>query len=84
MTTTTHAQDIKTLDKNIGDLAALVKRLAVADEFDELRLIIHRPGWTTPAEHLLVQGALDALRAQIDGFVALKGALLDASRQVGK
>lgn len=85
MATALQAHDIKALDRNVGDLVGQLKRLAVVDDLEELRLkIIPRPGWTTPAEFLLVQGAINALRNQVEGALALKGVVMDASRRIGQ
>ena len=66
-------------------IKALSQSLAsVADDKDlkELLLIIHRPGWTTPAERQLVQGVIEAMHGHIQVFQGLKQALMAGSRQV--
>ncbi len=85
MASITQAHDIKALDRHIGELVVSLKRLAEVEDLEELRLkIIPRPGWTTPAEFLLVQGGITALRNQAEGALALKGVIMEASRRVGQ
>jgi hypothetical protein len=56
----------------------------VADdkEFMELLQIIHRPGWTTVAEGLLVTGMIDAMYAYTQTLARLKHVLVTGSRVV--
>jgi hypothetical protein len=48
----------------------------------ELLQIIHRPGWTTPAEMLLVYGYLDAISAHAKLIANLNESLLAGARAV--
>ncbi len=85
MANVSHAHDVRALDRSIGDLVAQMKRLSAVEDLEELRLkIIPRPGWTTPAEFLLVEGAVQALRSQVEGALALKNIVLEASRSIGQ
>jgi hypothetical protein len=85
MATVSQAHDIKALDRSISDLVSVMKRFGTIEDLEELRhKIIPRPGWTTPAEFLLVQGAINALRNQVEGALALKGVVMDASRRIGQ
>ena len=85
MATVSRAHDIKALEHSISDLVTQLRQLTHVEDLEELRLkIIPRPGWTTPAEFLLVQGAINALRNQVEGALALKGVVMDASRRVGQ
>ena len=85
MATVSHTHDIAALGKSVSDLESAMKRFGRVEDLEELRLkIFPRPGWTTPAEFVLVQGAIDALRAQVEAATALKAVVMDASRRVGQ
>ncbi len=73
----------KTVEAHVKTLSEGLAELAKAPEFAELLTIIHRPGWTTPAEALLVAGMLEAMNANVQHLTAMKGALLAGARAVG-
>jgi len=76
--------DIKALDKQVGDLITSMKQLGRVEDLEELRIkVFPRPGWTTPAEFLLVTAAFGALRAQVEAVTALKQKVVEASRSIG-
>jgi len=50
---------------------------------DELLNIIHRPGWTTPAELAFVNAGLDSIDAQIKQLNNLTQGLLNSAKLVG-
>jgi hypothetical protein len=58
-------------------------QVADSADFEELISIIHRPGWTTVAEALLVAGVVEAMHAHTQALAGLKQALLAGSRAVG-
>jgi len=74
--------DIGRLEHTINGVRDRLSVLAEGEELPELIKIIHRPGWTTPAEFRLVSGYLDAITRQIEVIEHLNGALLDGSRMV--
>jgi hypothetical protein len=78
------AQDLKKLEARIKELHQGLKQLSNDDEMDELIRIIHRPGWTTPAELLFVSGLVDALIIKTKTLGNLKHTLIAGSRLVGK
>ncbi len=51
--------------------------------FDELRVIIHRPGWTTVAEEAFVLGQLDVMSHTISLLKVQSNTLLSAAQLVG-
>ena len=72
------------IEKRLRGLAAAFGDAGSSDDFDELFLIIHRPGWTTPAEIALIHSLIDAAENAINGAVQLRGALVDGARAVGE
>jgi hypothetical protein len=65
---------VKEFRKQLGDLAA-------PGEFEEFLRIIHRPGWTTPAEYAFVSAILDGMVANVRGLAQMKTG--PAQRQQG-
>lgn len=76
-------QDTGRLEAGIKSLEQSLVALGDRTDFVELLKIIHRPGWTTPAEALLVSGVVDAMLAHVKVLTSLKQALLTGSRAVG-
>ncbi len=72
------------LETSINQFREELRRLTADDDTAELPKIIHRPGWTTLAEYLLVTGLVDSMRAQVRVLVEMKQALLAGSREVGE
>ena len=74
--------DIPGLGKKITALSKALANLNSGDDLKELLRIIRFPGWTTPAEFLLVNTIVDSMRAQVADLVRTKTALLKASKKV--
>jgi hypothetical protein len=74
--------DPKQIESRCQDLTHALKGVADNKDFDELRSIIHKPGWTTPAEALFVGGILESMLAQAKHMAGLKQALLAGARAV--
>jgi hypothetical protein len=70
------------LEKQIKEVRSTLKNLADDQGFTEMLVMIHRPGWTTPAEAALVNGILDSMNMQATALVRLKQNLLEGSRLV--
>jgi hypothetical protein len=85
-TPATHVtHDLKALEASLGSLVAQARKFGATEDLEELRLkIVPRPGWTTPAEFLLVKSAVDALRAQLQQAQVLRDAVVNASRSIGQ
>lgn len=79
----TGGHDLAHLENRIKELSGHVSAMSTTDDFDELLVIIHRPGWTTPAEMLLVAGLVDAMHEHAHAFATLRQALVNGSRAVG-
>jgi hypothetical protein len=74
----------KALDKKVTSISNALAKLSSAADFRKLILEWRRPGWTTPAEFLLVSGILDSMEAQIDALVTLKANLIKGAQAVSR
>jgi hypothetical protein len=77
-----HRIDIRRLEKKMDSISSGLARVSNADDFRKLILEWRRPGWTTPAEFLLVSGMVDALAYHTIAIDKLKGALIKGSKAV--
>ncbi len=75
--------DVARLEASLKQVQAHLANLSGREDFEELLLIIHRPGWTTVAEFELVSGIVETLQVHAQAMVRLKQALMAGSRQVG-
>jgi hypothetical protein len=73
---------LKKLERSIRSLGDCLNRLSSDNDVAEFLRIIHRPGWTTPAEFKLVTGIVESMIAQARALTQLKGALMTGSRAV--
>ncbi|MDQ1592824.1 MAG: hypothetical protein QOG71_3451 [Pyrinomonadaceae bacterium] len=74
--------DIPGLGKKITALSKALANLNSEDDFKELIRIIRFPGWTTPAEFILVSALVDSMTAQAATLARMKTDLLKGSRKV--
>ena len=70
------------LEARIQSLKTSHTALSNSLSLDEL-IIIHRPGWTTPAELAFVNAGLDSIDAQMKQLSALTQGLINSARLVG-
>lgn len=86
-----HKHDLQGLGERIKKLDASLKALAGSgdktvgasgDDLTELLRIIHQPGWTTPAEFILVSGLVDSLTRQVEAMTEQKKILMAGGRAV--
>ena len=70
--------DLKNIESRCKELTLALNGVADNKEFDELLTIIHKPGWTTPAEALLVHGLLESMVTQAKHIAGLKQTLFGA------
>jgi hypothetical protein len=78
------AQKLKQLESTINELVMNLNQVgSAASELQELLGIIHRPGWTTLAEGLLVQGIAENMLLHTKTLMSLRHTLLTGSRSVG-
>jgi hypothetical protein len=75
--------DLKQIESRCQQVSSSLKELADGKDFDELMLLIRKPGWTTPAEAMLVNGLLDNMSAQAKQLGELKRNLMAGARAVG-
>ncbi len=75
--------DLPHLERRLFELKDIFTKMSDNSDLDELLKIIHRPGWTTPAEFALVISAVESLNAQARNVASLRTALVSSSRQVG-
>ena len=74
--------DIGRLERDIATLQKTVHAFAKDDVYTQLLKYIHAPGWTTPAEFLLVDGAVNAMTAQIRELTALRDVVAGPAREI--
>ena len=75
--------DVSRLEHQLETLNRRVTELNNVNLTKELLNIIHRPGWTTPAELGLVTNSVEALMHNIDGQIQQSRQLLDAAKRIG-
>ncbi len=75
-------EHVAELEARITDLRIQLLKVADAESFKELLILIHRPGWTTPAEALLVRGVVDSMLEHTKLLGEMKRVLLNGSRAV--
>jgi hypothetical protein len=66
----------------LDKIAQLIERNMSAQEVDELRSIVRRPGWRTVAEQSLFIALATALLEHLEAGVRLRSELLEASKQI--
>ena len=76
--------ELAQLEAHIQALKSTHAILADSATTDELSRIIHNPGWTTPAERMLVTNSLEYIIAQAKLLNNLQQGLLAGARLVGK
>lgn len=75
--------NIDRLEKKITALSDALAHLGSEEDFRELIRIIRFPGWTTPAELLLVTATVDTMLGYARVLTQQKAALLKGSKAVG-
>lgn len=78
------AHDIQALERKLKALGESTSKLAAAKHADALVSIIRRPGFTSEAEHALLNAMVDALQHQVTGLQQVHDALYSATDMVGK
>ena len=74
-----YEHDIDRLEKGIRRFQEIAARLAHEKDIEELIPIWKRPGYTTPAEFMLLAGTIDSLISLTESAVSVKGLLMEAS-----
>jgi hypothetical protein len=76
------SSQMKRLQANTNALLRLLADLANERALKELIKEYRRPGWTTPAEFLLVSSIVDSMSAQAKTLTGLRDNLLRGSRAI--
>ena len=92
MSAQTAQHDIAQLESDISRMYAALAALgshrgeptAADDSSSELFKLIHRPGWTTPAEFALVTSFVRSITAGAESLAEMHAALLAGSRSIGR
>jgi hypothetical protein len=75
--------DIDKLASHIRGLQQAIAKLATDNHTEELVRIIHKPGWTTPAEFALMVAGLESAQSQAETLARQLKGLATGARQVG-
>jgi hypothetical protein len=76
--------DIQALEKKVHSLSETLKQLAQTADTESLLRHIRQPGWTTPAEFLLVTSVVETLTGTLTVAAALQKQLVQASGMIGR
>lgn len=74
--------DIGRLETKIKGLNADLAKLGDAKHMEEFLTIIHKPGFTTPAEAVFIEAMVASLHAHTTAALELRASLLDAAARV--
>jgi hypothetical protein len=75
---------VEVLTKQITALSDALAKLGRGTTLAELLKIIHRPGWTTPAEFSFASALLNATQMHVSAIETLQREILSASKAVGE
>jgi hypothetical protein len=79
---TMEKHNLTQLENKFKELQSIFTELSSNTETNELLKIIHRPGWTTPAEFSFVNALTDSLITQTRNVITLRKTLLNTAQQV--
>jgi hypothetical protein len=74
--------DLSKLERQLETFNQRVTELSGIGLTKEMLVIIHRPGFTTPAELALVHNSVESLTHSIEGNIQQSKQLLEAARQI--
>jgi hypothetical protein len=74
--------DLGRLEAGLKELDELLDSLSREDTIAEVLRHIHQPGWTTPAEFLLVSELVAVMRQQAQTLKGMQHALVAGSREI--
>jgi hypothetical protein len=80
----TCSQPASSIASKVRILGEAISKVGDAKHAELLARIIHRPGWTTVAEHELVHAHLDAFHSQVSGLHKGLDALIAIARKIGE
>jgi hypothetical protein len=76
--------DIAYLEMRINQLGDQLEVMGDTGDLKEMIFNLHRPGWTTPAEYLLVSGIVDVMFEQVNALTTLRQGLITGSRVIAE
>jgi hypothetical protein len=79
---TRHDRAIIRLQKQVTDISDALANLQTEDDLRHLIQIIHRPGWTTPAELAYLEALLKTMEIQVNAIMMLRSQMLQGSAMV--
>ena len=74
--------DLSQLERHLENLQQRVAELHNLDLSKEMLPIIRKPGWTTPAEYVLVLSTVEALTHNLENQIRQSRQLLEAASQI--
>jgi hypothetical protein len=77
-----HKIDIDRLDKKVNVISDLLAKLGDEDDLRRLVREWRKPGWTTPAEFILVSAMLENFEHQAKGLLNMKSDLVRGAEAV--
>src|SRR6476469_6602267 len=77
-----HKLDLRRFEKKVTDLSSALTHLGDGKDLRELILILHRPGWTTPAEFRFASAIVDSMATHVMALAAMKTELLAGAKLV--
>lgn len=77
-------QHVAHLEGRVRELGRQLETMSDSSDLEEMIILMHRPGWTTLAEYLLVGAALDAIQQQVELLTGMRQALLNGSRAIAQ
>jgi hypothetical protein len=78
------AAHVERFTKKLHSVRKAAADLPGDDFYNNLINIIHRPGWTTPAEVLFFESVVDSIVAQTQHLAQLQQQLMAAAEAVGQ
>ena len=70
------------IETQLRELHASFQQLSGGDSVENIISVIHKPGWTTPAEVAFFTGIVDSMLAHTKALATLKQALFSGAAKV--
>jgi hypothetical protein len=72
------------LERRIKELGEQLGAMGDISDLEETIFLLHQPGWTTPAEYLLVSGIVDTMQEHARALTTLRQSLITGSRLISE
>jgi hypothetical protein len=72
------------LEGRIKELGEQLRAMGDTSDLEETIFLLHQPGWTTPAEYLLVSGIVDTMQEHARALTILRQSLITGSRLISE